>query len=104
MRHAFFYCAFALSLAGCATTRDPPPALPPIAEPCPAEGSAAVRAEPVHPLADPVEKGRVFGAIASVIGPDRAQAVVRYWETEVPTWGRQGWERVGRVKTWCDSR
>lgn len=78
--------------------------MPPVADPCPAEGLAPLRDEPTHPLPDPVDKGRVFGAIAAAIGPERAQALVRFWETDEPTWGRQGWERAKRTKEWCDAR
>lgn len=98
------FVAWALLLTACATDKLPPPSLPPVAEPCPAEGLAPVRPEPVHPLPDPIEKGKVFGAIAGVIGPERAQALVRFWETDEPTWGRQGWDRVNRTKAWCDAR
>ncbi len=96
-------CGLSLALAACAKPTVPV-IVPPVADPCPSEGLAPLRVEPIDPLPDTVEKGRVFGAIAQVLGPDRAQSVIRFWETEVPTWGRQGWERVGRTKTWCENR
>lgn len=102
-RYFVIACA-SLALASCGGKRPPVVGIPPVANPCPSEGLAPLRSEPVHPLPDTVEKGRVFGAIAQVLGADRAQALVRFWETESPTWGRQGWERVGRVKAWCESR
>lgn len=103
MPRYYLACACALALSACNTTKEPV-ILPPIADPCPAEGLAEVRPEPVHPLTDQVERGRVYGAIASVLGADRAQSLVRFWETDEPTWGRQGWERVKRTKDWCDGR
>lgn len=101
-----YLIAFAcLALTACEhNPKGPVGQIPPVADPCPSEGLAPLRAEPTHPLPDPVDKGKVFGAIASVIGADRAQALVRFWETEEPTWGRQGWERVKKTKEWCDRR
>lgn len=101
MRFAAIACC--LALAACAKPT-PPVNVPPIADPCPAEGLASIQTEPAHPVADPAELGAVFGAIANVIGPERAQALVRFWETERQQWGGAGWERVKRVKTWCDAR
>lgn len=90
------------TLAACATK--PPTTVPPVADPCPAEGLAELQAEPVSPESDPIELGRVYGAIAGVIGPDRAQALVRFLEADHPSWGRRGWERAKRVKEWCAAR
>jgi hypothetical protein len=104
MPRTFAVLACALALTACATKGGPVAGIPPVADPCPAEGLAAVRPEPIHPIVDPVELGTVFGAIAGVIGPERGQALVRFWETERPTWGRQATERLTRVKTWCDAR
>jgi hypothetical protein len=93
----------ALALSACAK---PVPVLdiPPVADPCPAEGLAPLRPEPVHPVPDMVERGRVFGAVIAILGEERARALVQFWETDRPTWGRQGWERVKRTKAWCDGR
>lgn len=101
MRFAAVACC--LALAACAKPT-PPVDVPPVADPCPSEGLAPIKAEPAHPVPDPMELGAVFGAIAGVIGPDRAQALVRFWETERPQWGGQGWARVKAVKSWCDER
>lgn len=68
------------------------------------EGLAEVRPEPVHPETDPVALGGVFGAIVTVIGEERAKALIRYWEVEVPTWGRQLEQRTKAVKAWCEAR
>jgi hypothetical protein len=104
MPRYYAIAACVVALSACATKPAVPVNLPPVAEPCPSEGLAPLKAEPTHPLADPVDRGKVYGAIASVIGNDRAQALVRFWETDEPTWGRQGWERVKRTKEWCDRR
>jgi len=92
-----------LLLSACAK---PVPVLdiPPIADPCPAEGLAPIRDEPAHPVPDMVERGRVFGAIIAILGEAKARALVQFWETDRPTYARLGWERVARIKTWCDGR
>lgn len=105
MPRYFLLAAAALALSACADHPKPTPGqIPPIAEPCPSEGLAPLKAEPVKPVTDPIQMGRVYGAIATVLGPDVAQKLVRFWETDEPTWGRQGWERVKRTKEWCDAR
>lgn len=104
MPRYLFAAACALALTACGSLdKDPPVEVPPIADPCPAEGTADLRPEPVNPV-PPADRGPVYSAVASVLGPDRAQALIRFWETDHPTWGRQGWERVKRTKEWCDAR
>lgn len=101
MRFAAIACC--LALAGCATTK-PPVDVPPVADPCPAEGLAEVQAAPVSPVTDPVMLGQVFGAIDRTLGPEKAAALVRFWEVELPQWGNQLSARVTRTKAWCEGR
>lgn len=100
MRQAVIFL-LAVILASCQTPK-PPVNVPGHREPCPVEALAPIRAEPASPEQDGVERGKVFGAITAAIGEERARALVRFWEVEMPTWGRQGWERGTRVKEWCD--
>lgn len=51
-----------------------------------------------------MEMGRIYGILARGIGDDRAQALVRFWEVELPSYAGRGWQRAAQVKAWCDVR
>lgn len=97
------FAGLALILGGC-VTKPLPGQIPPIADPCPSEGLAPVKEAPVKPIIASIDQGLVYGAIAGVLGADKAQALVRYWESEMPQWGQLGWTRVDKTKTWCEGR
>lgn len=99
---ALILCA-SLLLVGCGTTKGPPPELPQVFVPCPSEGQAAILSEPKFPLSES-ERSQVYTAVAAAIDPLRAQVLIKHWEVEVPSWGRQGWSRVAKMKTWCEAR
>lgn len=69
--------------------------------------SAGKELESEPPQSRPVltqqQQAAIYGALAAV-DPVNAQALVRYWEAALPTWATTGWDRVAKVKAWCDAR
>jgi hypothetical protein len=96
--------ACALGLASCAKPTGPVIGIPPVVDTCPVEGSAPLLPSPVAPGLTDVERGKVFMAMATAIDPMKAQALVRYWEAEMPSWGRLGWDRLAKIKPYCDAK
>lgn len=92
----------ALSLGACQTSGRVIE-VPRVVNPCPSEGQADILSEPKIPITES-ERSQVYTAVAAAIDPLRAQALIKYWEVEVPSWGRQGWSRLDKVRDWCSHR
>lgn len=102
MPKALILLALGLSLASCQHT--PVLDIPPVADVCPPEGAAPLKPQPLAPELTEAERQRVYTTIAATIDPFRAQALVRYWEAELPVWGKLGWERLAKIKPYCDAK
>jgi len=103
LRHTLIWASLGVILASCSTPTAGPQ-IPPVVQPCPSEGLAPVVKGPTQPTLSEEERGRVFLGIATAIDPTKAQALVRYWEAELPSWAKLGWDRVAKTKAWCDRR
>lgn len=98
MRHFFplmlFAASFALTSCGTLSGKTPPP---PVAQPCPANLTAALYTQPKIPSA--------AGFPAPVSAEEReAVGVYLEWLSELAAWGRAGWQRLGDAQAFCAGR